>query len=239
LFGLLEAQLTEENFIADFFRSSDSGEIQESKESRESHHASTAGMVGTSPKDLESACELIRFEHTYSKIVPEIGAEADIETSEQEVDDRSQTPCNSEVSDETCNSGLDSDDLAALAVLDLVDLATEFDQISQMSVLSYLDQNLSVDNFRNETEACESIPTYVKCDSPYMQLNEDNAVCIDSETCVAWSPSCGYNSSSSPCAKSPLVNDFSESFFNTADAVDCDYSWQDSFCLFPSLTSYD
>jgi hypothetical protein len=199
-------------------------------------------MVGASSKELESTCELIRFEHMYSKVVPEIGAETDIETSEQNVNSHIQTSlkvCSGEISDEMCNSVIDSDDIAALTVLDVVDLAAEFEQISQMSVLSCFNQDLPVETVKDETQSCETVPTYSKCDSPFMQLNDETAVCTDNEPCAVWSPSSGYNSASSPSAKSPFGDDVNDSFFKVTDADDCDYSWQDSFMLFPSLASYN
>jgi len=174
----------------------------------------------------------------YSKGVPEIGAETDIETTMQNVDTSSQTPvipCHNEISDEMCSNAIESADIEALTVLDLVDLAAEFEQINQLSVLSCFDQSLPVETVDDKIQPCESVPANRKCDSPFMQLNDETVVAMDTETCNVWSPSSGYGSTS-PSAKSLFEDDVCESFF-MANADE--YSWHDSFTLFPALGSYN
>lgn len=231
LLGFLEAQLYKEDFVEDVFRrESNIGEVAVSQQD-----TSTSRVVGTSSKQLESANGLIGLDHMYSKAVPEVGAETSIETSSSV--ENNQTNSEEKVQDETdveiCDDNeIDSDDVCALAVLDLIDLAAEFDQLSESSIFSCFEQQ-SADN-SSVLSSIDSVATNYadSCGSPFMQMTDDTIYTMDS---VLSPSSYGYGSLS-PSEKSPIQDSLSESFFSTPEENNTD--WQESFTLFPSLASY-
>lgn len=225
LLRLLEAQLAEE-FTDNYDQPSFTHKVAVQRQTKK---RSASAMVGPTSKQLESAVEIIQFDHMYSKMVPEIGAETDVETCDdnkiavQSIEDEKLV--------EVCN--LDHEDITALTALDLIDIASQFEQFDELPVLSCFEPELIA---KDEKEtADEPVQTYSSCSSPFMQMHEELAYNAENEVCCVPSPSSGYNSMS-PDTKS-FGDDITESFFSLADDENNDYLWQESFTLFPSLNS--
>lgn len=216
-------------------------------------------MVGSTPKELESANELIRFDHMYYKMVPDIGAEADVETCPLDVSNNGNTlrvesgeigsvimfdaVGNRQSAIETNVDNESNDSISAFAILDLIDLAADLEELNQSSFTSCFGQdselsNASAQSCTVDSTSSESVQTYNSCRSPpFMQLNDEITVNLDSECYNVSSPSSGYFSTHSD-VKSPIMDDLSESVLALTDD-DCGYSWEETCTLFPSLESYN
>jgi hypothetical protein len=245
LFGLIEAEFSRENV----FRQSD---VREVSVSGQVQSIASTGVVGSSSKELESANELIRFDHMYSKMIPDIGAEAVVETCLLDMSNSGDgllVEGSENTSVETCSTNdkiegavetnIDSgsnDSISALAILDLIDLAAELEELNQTTFTSCFDQlNTSTNSCSADSKPTEPVQSYSSCRSPFMQLTDELPVVLDNESCVP-SPSSGYDSVSGDL-KSPLLDDLSESVFSLP-VDDCGFSWEETCTLFPSLESY-
>jgi hypothetical protein len=246
LFGLIEAEFS----CNDVFQPSD---IPDVATGGQTQSTASTGMVGSPSKELESANELIRFDHMYSKMIPDIGAEADVETCLVDMsncgdgllverdENTSVVTCNtSDEIDSAEKASIDcgsNESISALAILDLIDLAAELEELNQATFTSCLDQDrTSTNSCSTDSNPSEPVQSYSSCGSPFMQLNDELPVVLDSESCNVPSPSSGYGSLSGDL-KSPLLDDLDESVFSLP-VDDCGFSWEETCTLFPSLDSY-
>lgn len=188
------------------------------QEDTQSPESPASRVVGPSPTELESANELIRCDHMYYKLIPEVNNEIPDCLSEvlETVIDESSV----DMLDTLCDNSDCNDDISSLTSLDLVD----FEQLVEFSGMSCLQQD-------NDDSCNAQSMTNTSCNSPFMQISDDTTISADTEVCSIPSPSSGYAS-----LKSPFEDDITESFFSLADEVDSSFSWQESFTLFPSLT---